>query len=106
MNFDGQIILGLLLVVAFFVFVITWVLFVTRRLRPWMRQKLSERLGVRISERIRFRNVSWEIQGRHTRQQGCLVSIVQAFTEFGCLVLPIFGALAAMVLLMMLLSGG
>ena len=104
MNLDNSPILSLLFVAAFFAFAFVWIMFVTRRLRPWMRQKLGEYLGVKITERIRFRSMSWEIQGKHTRQQGCVVSIVQAFGEFGCLVLPIFGALAGIVALMMLFS--
>jgi hypothetical protein len=105
MNLDTSPILSLLFVAAFFAFAIGWVMFNTRRLRPFVRQKLAERWGLKIVERIRFRSTTWDIQGEHTRQQGCIVSIVQAFTEFGCMVLPIFGALAGIIALMMLLSG-
>jgi hypothetical protein len=104
MNYDEQIIISLLFVVAFFAFVFVWVRFVQGRLRVRIREALAESWGVEIIERVQYRNISWEIRGTHTRGQSIIANIVLIVTDFGCLAGPIFGALAVMVLLMMLLS--
>lgn len=105
MNLDQTPLLSIPFVVAYFSFVIGWVLFVQPRLRVWIRGKLSEYWGVKIVERIRYRNISWDIQGPHSRRQGFLANLALMVTDFGCMVGPIFAALAGLVLLMMMLSG-
>jgi|SRR5690606_3350620 hypothetical protein len=104
MNFDAQMILSLILVALYFAFVFFWVKFVQSRLRVWIRESLANYWKVTINERVQYRNISWVISGPHTRGQSILANIVLFVTDFGCLVGPIFAALAAIVLVMMLVS--
>lgn len=87
---------AVLFVMAFLGFAVVWVMFVSKRVRPWIRQKMAESMGLKIVERYRTRNLSWEIDGPHTSAQGCSVTIGQFFADFGCMVLPIFLALGIM----------
>ncbi len=105
MKFTDSPIFGIVFVVAFLSFAISWAIFATRRLRPLIRQKLSLSLGVTINERFEGRgNQVWKISGQATSGQARLVSIAQFFTDFGCVLMPIFCALATMGVLMISLS--
>lgn len=96
---------GVAFAVIYIGLVITWVLFFTRRLRPWSQRKLGDYLGFTIVERIHFRNRSWEIKEPHTWRQGCFVMIVQSAVDFGCLAGPIFMLLGVIGIIMIVLSG-
>ena len=98
-------ILTIVLVLAHLSFIIVWTRFVPRRLSPWVRQKLGDYWNVTIKERRQVRRQSWEIQERHSQQQGCLVTIVQTGVDFGCMVVPIFISMAILIGIVMIVSG-
>lgn len=101
-----DILFSIVFIIVFFGASITWVLFVTRRFSPFVRQRLGKYLDVTIKVRQRFRNQTWEIKEDHTWQQGCLVSIVQAGVEYGCMVMSLFLLLAVLIGILMIASGG
>jgi len=93
------------LVVLYAIFYAAWVLFFNRRLNAWIRGKIGAFFGFTVVERMRLRTTAWEIKGPHTWEQGCLVRILEFVTTFGCLGLPIFLGMAAVVLALFALSG-
>jgi hypothetical protein len=104
----SEVILPLILVALYFVFTFFWMSRGYPRLEERTIQRLSERMGVRITKQFRFRSQDWVIAktDNPTRSQGCFVAIVQMFFTMGCAAGPIFFALFFIVAILLIVSGG
>lgn len=99
-------IFSVLIAVGCLASIIVWISYINGRFAPWVRHKLGVRWGVTIEQQIGLDNGNWKIKGKHTRQQGCWVTIAQFTVQIGCLVLPALGILTVAVLIYMTATEG
>ncbi len=98
--------IGVILVFAYFGFMIWWLPFANRRLEPAIRERIGKRMGIRIVRGDGFRKgLNWQVSGKEQTGRGCQLMLWEGFTVVALYILPIFLALALLGGALVLLSG-
>jgi hypothetical protein len=101
-----EAIVAVVLGVGYLALVVFWITNYFSRIEPYLLGKLGDRLGLKI-KRVQHRtSYGWRILDKeHTRQQGCLVAILELLATIVFLIAPFWVLIVLIVGAMLLTSG-
>jgi len=98
--------IGVILVFAYFGFIIFWLPFATRRVEPSLRERIGRRLGVNIVRGSGVRNgLNWQVEGQKDAGRGCQITLWESLTVLAIYILPVILALALLGVVLFVSSG-
>lgn len=98
--------IGIILVFAYFGFIIFWLPFANRRVEPSIRERVGRRLGIKIVRGPGVgKGLNWRVEGQKQANRGCQIAIWEGVTVIGIFVMPVFLALAILGVVLFVSSG-
>jgi hypothetical protein len=98
--------IGVILVFAYFGFMIFWLPFASRRLEPKLRDAIGRRLGIRIVRGTGVKGgLNWQVEGKKQANKGCQLVMWEGIAVLILFIAPIFLALSVLGVLLFALSG-
>jgi hypothetical protein len=101
-----EMVFALLVAIGYLAIVVFWITNYFSRIEPFLLEKLSNRLGLKIKRVQQRTRYNWRILDKeHTQQQGCLVAVLELLATIFFLIAPFWVLIGIAVAAMLLFSG-
>jgi hypothetical protein len=98
--------IGVILVFAYFGFIIFWLPFANRRVEPTFRERIGRRMGVTIVRGTGIgKGLNWRIEGKKQTNRGCQIAMWEGMAVIGIFLMPVLLGLSLLGVILFVSSG-
>jgi hypothetical protein len=98
--------IGVILVFAYFGFIIFWLPYANRRVEPSVRERIGRRLGLKLVRGTGInKGLNWQIEGKKQANRGCQIAMWEGMAVIGIFVIPVILALGILGAVLYVSSG-